>query len=81
VRILARVLRRPLRYQPLSDGQARAQMAADTPAELIDAFFRFFSAGEYDDSPVVDTVPRVTGRPARTFEQWAEAHDHLFTSI
>jgi uncharacterized protein YbjT (DUF2867 family) len=80
VRILARVLRRPLRYQPLSDGQARAEMAADTPAELIDAFFRFFSAGEYDDSPVVDTVPRVTGRPARTFQQWAEAHDHLFTS-
>jgi uncharacterized protein YbjT (DUF2867 family) len=79
VQILARVLRRPLRYQPLSDGQARAQMAADTPAELIDAFFRFFSAGEYDDSPVVDTVPRVTGRPARTFEQWVEVHDHLFT--
>jgi uncharacterized protein YbjT (DUF2867 family) len=79
VQILARVLRRPLRYQPLSDGQARAQMAADTPAELIDAFFRFFSAGEYDDSPVIDTVPRVTGRPARTFEQWAEVHDHLFT--
>ena len=76
---LAQVLRRPLRYQPLSDGEARAQMAADTPAELIDAFFRFFSAGEFDDSPVVDTVRRVTGRPPRTFEQWAEAHAHLFT--
>jgi hypothetical protein len=54
-------------------------MAADTPAELIDAFFRFFSAGEFDDSPVVDTVRRVTGRPPHTFEQWAEAHAHLFT--
>ena len=79
VKTLAQVLRRPLRYQPLSDDQARAQMAADTPAELIDAFFRFFSAGEYNDSPVVDTVPRITGRPARTFGQWAKAHDHLFT--
>jgi uncharacterized protein YbjT (DUF2867 family) len=79
VKALAQVLRRPLRYQPLSDGQARAQMAADTPAELIDAFFRFFSAGEFDDSPVVDTVHRVTGRPPRAFGQWAEAHAHLFT--
>jgi uncharacterized protein YbjT (DUF2867 family) len=79
VKTLAQVLRRPLRYQPLSDDQARAQMAADTPAELIDAFFRFFSAGEFDDSPVVDTVLRVTGRPPRTFGQWAETHYHLFT--
>ena len=79
VKTLAQVLRRPLRYEPLSDEQARAQMAADTPAELIDAFFRFFSAGEFDDSPVVDTVHRVTGRPPRTFEQWAEAHRLLFT--
>jgi hypothetical protein len=55
-------------------------MAADTPAELIDAFFRFFSAGEFDDSPVVDTVRQVTGRPPRTFEQWARAHAYLFTS-
>ena len=79
VKTLAQVLRRPLRYQPLSDDQARAQMAADTPAELIDAFFRFFSAGEFDDSPVVGTVQQVTGRSPRTFEQWAGAHDDLFT--
>jgi uncharacterized protein YbjT (DUF2867 family) len=79
VKTLAQVLRRPLRYQPLSDDQARAQMAADTPAELIDAFFRFFSAGEFDDSPVVDTVLRVTGRPPRAFGRWVEAHAHLFT--
>jgi uncharacterized protein YbjT (DUF2867 family) len=79
VKTLAQVLRRPLRYQPLSDDQARAQMAADTPAELIDAFFRFFSAGEFDDSSVVDTVQRVTGRPPRAFGRWAEAHAHQFT--
>jgi hypothetical protein len=35
--------------------------------------------GEFDDSPVVDSVHRVTGRPPRTFGQWAEAHAHLFT--
>jgi uncharacterized protein YbjT (DUF2867 family) len=76
--ILARVLERPLRYQPLSDEQARAEMAADTPAPYIDAFFRFYSDGEFDDSPVLDTVEQITGRPPRRFEQWARAHAHAF---
>ena len=35
--ILARVLRRPLRFEPLSDEQARAEMTADMPAEYVDA--------------------------------------------
>jgi uncharacterized protein YbjT (DUF2867 family) len=74
VATLARVLERPLRYQPLSDEQARAAMAADTPAPYIDAFFRFYSGGEFDDSPVLDTVERLTGRPSRAFAEWARAH-------
>jgi uncharacterized protein YbjT (DUF2867 family) len=81
VAALARALRRPLRYEPLSDDEARATMAADgTPASLIDAFFRFFSAGEFDDSAVTATVHDVTGRPPRTFEQWTQAHTGLFRS-
>jgi uncharacterized protein YbjT (DUF2867 family) len=79
VETLARVLARPLRYEPLSDEQAREAMAADTPAPYIDAFFRFYSDGEFDDSPVVDTVERVTGRAPRRFEQWARAHAGAFT--
>jgi hypothetical protein len=55
-------------------------MAADgTPASLIDAFFRFFSAGEFDDSAVTITVQDVTGRPPRSFDQWARTHADLFT--
>ncbi len=79
VATLGRALRRPLRYEPLSDDEARASMAADgTPASLIDAFFRFFSAGEFDDSAIATTVHDVTGRPPRTFERWAHAHTDLF---
>ncbi len=74
VTALAGVLGRPLRYEPLSDDQARAEMLADTPAEVVDAFFRFFTDGEFDDSRVVDTVHELTGRPARTFEDWATEH-------
>lgn len=79
VAALARALGRPLRYEPLSDEQARTAMAADgTPASLIDAFFRFFSVGEFDDSAVTATVHDITARPPRTFEQWAQAHRDLF---
>jgi uncharacterized protein YbjT (DUF2867 family) len=79
VAALARALRRPLRYQPLSDDKARADMAADgTPPDLIDAFFRFFSAGEFDDSAVTTTVHEVIGRLPRTFEHWAQAQAGLF---
>jgi uncharacterized protein YbjT (DUF2867 family) len=78
VETLAAVLARPLRYEPLSDAQAREAMAADTPAPFIDAFFRFFSGGEFDDAPVLDTVQRITGRPPRRFEEWARAHTDAF---
>ena len=74
VATLADVLGRPLRYEPLTDDDARAGMAADTPAPIMDAFFRFFSEGEYDDAPVLDTVRALTGREPRTFAEWARAH-------
>jgi uncharacterized protein YbjT (DUF2867 family) len=80
VATLARVLARPLRYQAQSDEEARAEMAVDTPPAVVDAFFRFFSQGEYDDSAVVDTVERITGRPPRTFEQWARDHASAFAA-
>jgi uncharacterized protein YbjT (DUF2867 family) len=78
VAVLADVLERPLRYEPLSDETAREQMAATTPAPFIDAFFRFYSDHEFDDSVVLDTVERITGRPPRTFDAWARAHAHAF---
>ena len=76
---LADVLERSLRYEPLSDQAARARMAADTPAPFIEAFFRFYSDGEFDDSAVLDTVERIAGRPPRTFADWARAHKSAFS--
>ena len=74
VATLASVLGRPLRYEPLSDEEARVAMAEDTPDHYIEAFFRFYSGGEFDDSPVLDSVRRITGRPPRAFAEWASAH-------
>jgi uncharacterized protein YbjT (DUF2867 family) len=78
VATLAEVLGRPLRYEPMSDADARSTMAADTPAPFIEAFFRFYSQGEFDDSRVLDTVQRITGRPPRRFADWARAHADAF---
>ena len=55
-------------------------LAAGTPAPIVDALFRFFSDGEYDDSPVVDTVRAVTGRPPGSFVDWARGHADAFAA-
>jgi uncharacterized protein YbjT (DUF2867 family) len=74
VEILGRVLQRPLRFEPLSDEQARVEMTAAMPAEYVDAFFSFFVAGTIDETTVHPTVAELLGRPPRSFEQWARAH-------
>jgi uncharacterized protein YbjT (DUF2867 family) len=78
VAILARVLGRPLRFVAQPDDEARAEMSRTLPAEVVDAFFRFFADGEFDDSPVVSTVEDLTGMPARTFREWAVVHAEMF---
>jgi uncharacterized protein YbjT (DUF2867 family) len=78
VAILADVLDRPLRFEAQSDEAARAEMLEDAPAEYVDAFFRFFSNGETDETTVHPTVQQVTGRAARPFSQWAAEHATAF---
>jgi uncharacterized protein YbjT (DUF2867 family) len=78
VEVLAKVLGRKLRFQAQSDADARAEMRAAMPAEYVDAFFSFFADGTLDESEVLPTVREVTGRPPRSFEQWAIAHADAF---
>lgn len=78
VRVLANVLGRDLRFEGQSDAEARAEMSRTMPAEYVEAFFRFFSEGEYDDSQALSTVEDLTGKRPRTFEQWALAHARAF---
>jgi uncharacterized protein YbjT (DUF2867 family) len=69
---------RPLRFEAQSDEEARAEMSATTPAPYVDAFFDFYAHGSLDESPVLPTVRELTGRPPRTFAQWAAAHAGAF---
>jgi uncharacterized protein YbjT (DUF2867 family) len=77
--VVSEVLDRPLRFEPQPDDEARKAMAESMPEPFVDAQFRFFSGGEYDDSEVVDTVERIAGRPAGTLHAWVDAHRTALT--
>jgi hypothetical protein len=53
-------------------------MSRSMPADYVDAFFSFFADGNLDESKVLDTVERVTGRKPRSFERWAIEHADAF---
>ena len=78
LRILARLLGRELRLEALPDDVAREEMSRTTPEKYVDAFFRYFAEGEFDDSAVTTTVRDVTGKEPRTFADWAETHIAAF---
>jgi len=78
LQVLAGVLARPLRLEPLHGDAARAELARTFPPRFVDAQLRFFAAGEFDDARVVATVAELTGRAPRTFAQWAAAHADEF---
>jgi uncharacterized protein YbjT (DUF2867 family) len=78
VRILGEVLGRDLRFEGQPDDEAREEMLATTPPEYVDAFFDFYVNGSLDESVVRSTVQDVTGRPPRTFREWAQAHADVF---
>jgi uncharacterized protein YbjT (DUF2867 family) len=77
-RILGAALGRELRFEAQPDDETRAEMTAAMPAEYVDAFFSFYVDGKLDESVVLPTVQEVTGRPPRTFAQWAAAHASAF---
>jgi uncharacterized protein YbjT (DUF2867 family) len=76
--VLADLLGRDLRLEPEPDDVVHRRMSAAMPPQYVDAFFRFFRGGEYDDSRVTSVVPDLLGRPARTFRQWAQRHLDAF---
>lgn len=78
VAVLGSVLDRTLRFEPQSEAAARVELARSLPPGVVDAFFRFFIDGEFDDATVLPTVGELLGRPPRSFEQWARAHADAF---
>ncbi|MGW5723506.1 NAD(P)H-binding protein [Amycolatopsis sp. NPDC003865] len=78
VAVLAEVLGRKLEFVGLSDEETRAELEASMPHEYVEAFWDFYVGGTLDEATVHPTVAEVTGRPARTFADWAVAHADAF---
>jgi uncharacterized protein YbjT (DUF2867 family) len=78
VRVLGEVLGRDLRFDAQPDDEAWTDMTARMPEAYVRAFFDFYVDGKIDESPVLPTVQEVTGRPPRTFADWARAHADAF---
>ncbi|MEU4330121.1 NAD(P)H-binding protein [Nonomuraea dietziae] len=81
LRILGRALGRRLRFQALTEEEAWAQMSATTPTEYVKAFFSFYRDRTIDETTLHPTVEQVTGRPPRTFDQWATTHAWRFQNV
>lgn len=80
VRILGEVLGRDLTFDAQPDDEAQAEMSARMPAEYVAAFFDYYADGSLDESAPTPDVAGITGRPARSFRQWAQAHAAAFSA-
>ncbi|MFE7898044.1 NAD(P)H-binding protein [Streptomyces sp. NPDC057424] len=72
--IVGAAVGRPVRYEEVPPETAREALRATMPTEFADTVLTYLAAGVDRPAPVEDTVLRVTGRPARTFAQWAADH-------
>lgn len=79
---LGRLLGIPLRFEELSAGRARALLRERHPEAVVEALLASAErqrAGA--KAGVEDTVPRLTGRPARSFRTWAADHLGAFGAV
>ena len=74
--LMLAALGRPLQVVDVPPERAKAAMVdSDMPAELADAVIASMAqAGTDHAMAVLPTVEQVTGRPARSFAEWADAH-------
>jgi hypothetical protein len=71
VQILAGVLGRQVRIEPLGPEEARAFLGAQMPAFVVDSLLEYWAAYDGRPDPVTDAVESITGRPGRAFATWA----------
>ena len=76
--MLAEETGRPLTFEAIPADQARREMLEDTPEPYVDALFRFYDAGELDETTVRPAVRDVTGRDPVPFQVWAGEHRDEF---
>ncbi|MFG2049556.1 NmrA family NAD(P)-binding protein [Micromonospora sp. NPDC048935] len=79
IAVLSRAIGRDVTFVPITHEQAVDRLTA-TGLSQADAEYvvGWHATPSKESTSVVDTVEQVTGRPARTFEQWVAEHAELF---
>lgn len=78
IEILARVLGGSLRVEELSPDEARRELVALFPAPAIDMLLKAWGAALGVPALVTTTFTELTGKPPRSFEQWARDNATYF---
>ncbi|MEZ3182537.1 NAD(P)H-binding protein [Streptomyces pimonensis] len=79
VRLVSEAIGRPVRFEEITADELRRNMLAEgwQPADiegLIEAYIQMSTV----EQPTTTTVKDITGRPARTFREWAADHAQDF---
>jgi uncharacterized protein YbjT (DUF2867 family) len=81
VATIAKALGRRVDFEELDLVAMREAMAGNVPQELIDSMDALSSEDgrpSFKAARILDMVPDLTGRPARTFEEWTAEHIEAF---
>ncbi|MEV6232680.1 NAD(P)H-binding protein [Saccharopolyspora shandongensis] len=71
VRVIAKVLGTDIRFEEITAAQWRDSVRAYLPEVAMDMLLGYWAHAVDNPDPVYPTVTEVTGRPARTFADWA----------
>ncbi|MEU1547740.1 NAD(P)H-binding protein [Nocardia sp. NPDC005745] len=74
VQHIGEAIGREIVVEEISAEQARAELSETMPSIGVDAVLAGWKAGTVAPSPVSRIIEEITGRPARTFAQWASDH-------
>jgi uncharacterized protein YbjT (DUF2867 family) len=74
VRLIGEALGRPVTWEEQPPDEAEAQLGAAMGAGFAAGALRYWASLVEEPEPVSLDVPRVTGHPARPFEEWAREH-------
>ncbi|MEU5318033.1 NmrA family NAD(P)-binding protein [Streptomyces sp. NPDC021056] len=75
---IGRALGRDLEYVELPPEQAATELFSHLPPHLLQFLLKSWAATVGATPEITDTVEKITGTPARTFEQWARDHAEDF---
>jgi uncharacterized protein YbjT (DUF2867 family) len=79
VAAIGEVIGRPLRLEEITPEQWCSELPPYVPAHIAPMLLKAWAAAVGQPALVTSTVAEVTGRPARTFRQWARDNIAAFT--